>query len=145
MSSVASSVTVPGVRATKQRTAVVGLLERVDDFRSAQDLYEMLRRRKASIGLTTVYRTLQALAESGDVDVLRTDDGESLYRLCRGGRQHHHHMHLVCRRCGRAVEVEGPEVEQWAHRLAEEHGWSDVSHNVEIFGTCEECAAAPTS
>jgi Fur family ferric uptake transcriptional regulator len=122
---VASSVAVPGVRATKQRAAVIGLLERVDDFRSAQDLHEMLRRRKASIGLTT-------------------DDGESLYRLCRGGRQHHHHMHLVCRRCGKAVEVEGPEVERWAHGLAEQHGWSDVSHNVEIFGTCEECAAVRT-
>lgn len=130
-------------RATRQRTAVLAVLQEADRFRSAQDLHTVLKRRGDAIGLTTVYRTLQVLTDAGDVDVLRTDDGESLYRLCRGGRRHHHHLHLVCRSCGRAVEVDDTDVQRWAHRLADRHGYSDVSHNVEIYGTCESCAPTP--
>ncbi|MET0234682.1 MAG: transcriptional repressor [Kibdelosporangium sp.] len=122
-------------RSTKQRAAVAELLNDLDDFRSAQDLHEELRKRGEGIGLTTVYRTLQSLADAGEVDVLRTDSGEAIYRRCSS----HHHHHLVCRVCGRTVEVEGPAVEKWADRVAEENGFSEVSHTVEIFGTCAGC------
>jgi Fur family ferric uptake transcriptional regulator len=122
---------VPGRRSTRQRTAVAELLEQLDDFRSAQDLHEELRKRGKGIGLTTVYRTLQSLADAGEIDVLRTDSGEAIYRRCST----HHHHHLVCRNCGRTVEVEGPAVEKWAERVASENGFSEVSHTVEVFGT----------
>lgn len=123
-------------RATRQRAAVSALLDRLDDFRSAQEIHEELRRDGQGIGLTTVYRALQNLSESGEVDVLRTDSGEAVYRRCST----HHHHHLVCRRCGRTVEVEGPAVESWAQRVADENEYSDVSHTVEIFGVCPVCA-----
>jgi Fur family ferric uptake transcriptional regulator len=128
---------VPGLRSTKQRTAVSKLLDSLGEFRSAQELHEELRKRGEGIGLTTVYRTLQSLADAGEVDVLRTDSGEAIYRRCS---QHHHH-HLVCRGCGRTVEVEGPAVEKWADRVAAENGFVEVSHTVEIFGTCHDCCA----
>jgi Fur family ferric uptake transcriptional regulator len=124
-------------RSTRQRAAVAAVLDSVPDFRSAQELHDLLKQRGENVGLTTVYRTLQALAESGEVDVLRTGDGESIYRRCSSG----HHHHLVCRVCGRAVEVEGPAVERWADKVAAEHGFSEVSHTVEIFGRCAECSA----
>lgn len=131
-----TQVTQPtGRRATRQRAAVAAVLAEVDEFRTAQELHELLRRRGESVGLTTVYRTLQALAEGGEVDVLRRADGESAYRRC--SRRHHHH--LVCRSCGRAVEVEGPAVERWAEEVARRHGFTDVSHTVEVFGTCAPC------
>jgi len=123
-------------RATRQRTAVAAALDAVDDFRSAQELHDLLRRRGEAVGLTTVYRTLQALADSGEVDVLRTAEGESVYRRCSSG----HHHHLVCRACGRTVEVAGPAVERWTDRIASEHGFVDVSHTLEVFGTCPSCA-----
>lgn len=128
----------PGLRSTRQRTAVTRLLDDVDDFRSAQELHEQLRRSGEGIGLTTVYRTLQTLADAGEIDMLRTDSGEAVYRRCSA----HHHHHLVCRHCGRTVEVEGPTVELWAEKVATEHGFTDISHTVEIFGTCAPCAAA---
>ena len=127
----------PGVRTTRQRTAVADLLGRVDGFRSAQELHDLLRTEGASVGLTTVYRHLQALADAGQVDVLRNADGESVYRRCPTAEHHHH---LVCRSCGRSVEVDGPEVEAWAARTARAHGFTDVEHTVEVFGTCEACA-----
>ena len=124
---------VPG-RATRQRAAVSEVLDQVDDFRSAQELHDLLRRGGESIGLTTVYRTLQSLSEAGAVDVLRTADGEAAYRRCSRG----HHHHLVCRQCGRTVEVEGPAVERWAEKIAAENGFLDVAHTLEIFGTCSD-------
>ena len=125
-------------RATRQRAAVAAALSESDEFRSAQELHDMLRHRGDSVGLTTVYRTLQSLADAGEVDMLRTDDGEAVYRRC-STEEHHHH--LVCRECGRAVEVEGPAVEKWAAAMAAEHGFVDVAHTLEIFGTCRDCAA----
>jgi Fur family ferric uptake transcriptional regulator len=127
----------PGLRTTRQRTAVADVLSRIDGFRSAQDLHDLLRHEGASVGLTTVYRHLQALSDAGQVDVLRTDDGEAVYRRCPTEAHHHH---LVCRSCGRSVEVEGPEVEAWASAVADRHGFTDVTHTVEVFGTCGECA-----
>lgn len=125
-------------RATRQRAAVSSILDEIDDFRSAQDIHAILRSRGDSVGLTTVYRTLQALADAGKVDVLRTGDGESVYRRCSTS----HHHHLVCRNCGRTVEVEGPAVERWAEKIGAQHGFVRVTHNVEVFGTCPDCALA---
>jgi Fur family ferric uptake transcriptional regulator len=108
-----------------------------DSFRSAQELHAALRARGANIGLTTVYNQLRALADAGDVDTTRSEDGEALYRRCRS-EDHHHH--LLCRECGRTVEVEGPEVERWATKVAAQAGFVDVRHTVEIVGTCAACA-----
>lgn len=124
-----------GLRSTRQRTAVAAALDEADGFRSAQDIHALLREQGDPVGLTTVYRTLQALAEAGQVDVLRTDDGEAVYRRC--GTDHHHH--LVCRECGRTVEVEGAVVEHWADQVARSHGFTEVSHTVEVFGRCADC------
>ncbi|CAM5356469.1 Zinc uptake regulation protein [Streptomyces sp. ADI98-12] len=129
-------------RSTRQRAAVAAALAQVDEFRSAQDLHDILKHQGDSVGLTTVYRTLQSLAEAGEVDVLRTHDGEAVYRRCSTGDHHHH---LVCRVCGKAVEVEGPAVEKWADSVAASHDFVDVDHTVEIFGTCAECASAAKS
>jgi Fur family transcriptional regulator, ferric uptake regulator len=125
----------PGTRNTRQRGEVLALLDETDDFRTAQQLHADLRERGAQVGLTTVYRTLQLLVEAGEIDVMRLPAGEQLYRRC--GRSHHHH--LVCRDCGTTIEVEGPAVERWATKLAEQHGFSDVSHTLDVFGTCPRC------
>ena len=122
-------------RRTRQRTAVDGILADRDDFRTAQEIHDDLRRLGERVGLTTVYRTLQAMTEAGELDALRTTEGETAYRRCSTG----HHHHLVCRSCGRTVEVSGPAVEKWANAVAEQHGFRDVSHDLEIFGTCASC------
>jgi Fur family transcriptional regulator, ferric uptake regulator len=124
------------VRPTRQRRAVAAALADVDVFTSAQDIHALLRERGEDVGLTTVYRTLQALADAGDIDVLRSPEGESVYRRCSTG----HHHHLVCRSCGRTVEIDGPAVESWADRVAAQHGFAQVEHTLEIFGTCAHCA-----
>jgi Fur family ferric uptake transcriptional regulator len=132
--------TMPGVsaprRETRQRTAVAAALGGLEEFVSAQELHQKLREQGESVGLATVYRTLQQLTEDGEVDVLRTGEGEAVYRRCSTG----HHHHLVCRVCRRTVEVDSGAVERWTRRVAEENGFADVDHVLEVFGTCSDCA-----
>jgi Fur family ferric uptake transcriptional regulator len=122
-------------RKTRQRAALDGILSELGEFRTAQQIHDDLRHKGDSIGLTTVYRTLQSMSDLGEVDAIRTGEGETAYRRCSTG----HHHHLVCRSCGRTVEVSGPAVEKWASTIAQENGFRDVSHDLEIFGTCRSC------
>jgi Fur family ferric uptake transcriptional regulator len=117
-----------------------------DGFRTAKELYAELRRRGDRIGLTTVYRHLNLLAEQGRADVVRRGDGEWQFRLCgphhASGADDHHH-HVVCRACGRSVEVTEPAVEAWAERVASAAGYTEISHTLEVFGLCPEHSAPP--
>jgi Fur family ferric uptake transcriptional regulator len=128
-------------RATRQGGAVKDALSAADGFRSAQDVYAVLRAQGENVGLSTVYRHLQTLAEDGLVDVIHTPEGETTYRYCGQALERHHH-HLVCRDCGRAEEIEGRAIEKWAESVAVKHGYTAVDHTVELFGTCSACAHA---
>lgn len=122
-------------RRTRQRAAVASIMTDTADFKTAQQVYDLLRARGDQIGLTTVYRTLQAMVDAGEVDVIRTET-EAAYRRCASEAHHHH---LVCRSCGRTVEITGPAVETWAQQVADEHGFRDVGHDLEVYGTCSTC------
>ena len=123
------------IRNTRQRAAVNAVFDQLDGFHSAQEVHARMRAAGDTIGLSTVYRAVQALVDDGELDSIRTDNGEAIYRRCSTS----HHHHLVCRSCGRTEEVEGPTVERWADRVAGEHGFVDVRHTLEIFGTCADC------
>jgi len=146
-STAASAPTRPGrLRNTRQAAAVEAALRDADGFRTAQDLFAELRRRGDRIGLTTVYRHLNMLAEQGRADVVHSAEGESQYRLCGVGAHSadepgEHHHHLVCRVCGRSVEVSGPEVEAWADRVSAAAGYTEISHTLEVFGRSPEHSA----
>jgi Fur family ferric uptake transcriptional regulator len=133
------AATPTGGRSTRQKRALALVVDEARDFRSAQELHEALRARGERVGLTTVYNQLRALADAGLLDTLRSPDGETLYRRC-GSEGHHHH--LLCRSCGRTVEVAGIAIERWAEKVAAEAGFVDVSHTIEVVGTCPTCAAA---
>lgn len=126
-----------GMRKTWQRDAVREALTETDGFVSAQSLHANLRTEGSPIGLATVYRALADLAAEGTVDHLQ-QGGESLYRACSTDKHHHH---LICRECGRTVEISAEAVERWAQGVAAEHSFIEAEHVVDIFGTCADCAA----
>nr|WP_192756226.1 Fur family transcriptional regulator [Actinopolymorpha pittospori] len=128
-------------RSTRQGAAVEGALRAQDGFRSAQEIYTALRSAGQNVGLSTVYRHLQAFAEQGLADVIHTAEGETAYRLCDLSADRKHHHHLVCRDCGRAEEIEARAIERWSKQVATTHGYAEVDHTVEIFGVCPDCAA----
>jgi Fur family ferric uptake transcriptional regulator len=120
---------------TKSTTRILSTLEHVGGFASAQEIHRMMTRDGKNIGLTTIYRGLQSLVSEKIVDILRRDDGEAIYRVC--GVAHHHH--LVCKDCGRTVEIEGQDIEKWAAGQAAKYGFREVGHSAEIFGICSNC------
>ena len=122
-------------RPTRQRTAIEADVDRSEEFRSAQEIHASLHAAGNKIGLATVYRTLQAMVDEEALDSLRTSDGEQVFRRCSTG----HHHHLLCRDCGRTVEVEGPAVERWAATVSAAHGFTEVDHTLELVGRCGDC------
>ena len=90
------------------------------------------------MGLATVYRNLTAMAEAGEVDQVRSIEGETLYRSCEHPEHHHH---IVCRSCGRTVEVSGGELEAWITRVSAKHGFTAMEHTAEFFGLCPRCSS----
>lgn len=125
-------------RATRQRAAIARALKDASGFRTAQELFDDLRKAGERVGLTTIYRTLQSLAERGEIDVLRTEDGEAIYRRCTSENHHHH---LVCTSCGLSVEIASAEVERWARQIAAENDFSAITHSAEVFGLCRACSS----
>lgn len=124
-------------RHTWQRKAVLDQLRQCDDFVSAQGLHRLLEVSGTSIGLSTVYRQLNSLAESGLADTIRLNERQ-MFRVCEDGGRHHHH--LVCERCGKTFEIEPPDNE-WFASVARRHGFTVTSHTMEVFGLCSECLA----
>lgn len=125
-------------RNTRQKEMIAHVMGDLDSFETAQAIHDRLTARGERVGIATVYRNLQAMAAAGQVDTLQQGN-ETLYRACAD--QDHHH-HLVCRSCGRTVEFEIPGLEDWVAAAARRNGFTEVTHTVEVFGLCPECAAA---
>lgn len=124
-------------RKTRQRAEIRAAVEAIDGFATSQEIHDRLRHSGSPVGLATVYRTLTAMATAGELDAIRTPDGQVAYRTCSPG----HHHHLICRGCGRTEEVTLPGMEAVVRALAEDHGFSQIDHELELFGLCAACDA----
>ena len=123
-------------RNTWQKTAVLEELSNTDEFVSAQELHQKISQSGKKLGLTTVYRALTEMVEQGMADSLSISDGEMRYRICTP--EHHHH--LICRVCGKTVEFDMPGLGELALEVAKANGFSEVSHEIELFGVCKDCS-----
>ena len=124
------------VRYTRQAAAVIAVMSRLPAFSDAREIREAVRLAGGRVGLATVYRHLRLLAEEGQVDVIHGSQGRTLYRLRRDGFSHH----LVCRVCGRTVEVDGHDVWEWGREVAFAEGFTLVSVAIELSGMCPDHA-----
>lgn len=124
-------------RVTKQRVTIMNFMSSQSEFLSAQHIHDALKSSGESIGLATVYRTLQSLVENKSIDAIRSADGEILYRKC--ALEEHHH-HLVCKSCGLIVEISGEIFENWVHDVASQYGFNHIEHVAELFGICANCS-----
>jgi len=123
-------------RTTWQKTAVLRELENTQEFVSAQELHQKITVSGKKLGLTTVYRALTEMVEQSLADSLSLSDGETRYRICTP--EHHHH--LICRSCGKTVEFDLPGFEELALAVAKENSFTDLSHEIELFGVCQSCS-----
>ena len=127
-----------GLRATPQRVDVLDALLGEPNDVTAQELHDRLRGSGRRIGLATVYRTLDALAEAGVIEPLAHFRDALCYRVCREG----HHHHLVCTECHSIAELRECELEEPLARAAAAHGFHATGHQLEVTGVCASCGGA---
>jgi Fur family transcriptional regulator, ferric uptake regulator len=135
MSDARSGLETAGLRATKPRIRILEALAAESSALTAQELHIKLRSRGGSPGLSTVYRTLHALAEAGVLDGFQKGS-ERAFRYC--SEKHHHH--IVCDSCGKVEEVDAAEVERWVSRIARRRGFRVTGHEADIRGLCSQCS-----
>jgi Fur family ferric uptake transcriptional regulator len=120
------------------RRAVVDLLGRQDCCLSAQEIYEDLRRRRNRVGIASVYRALETLAELRLVKRVDAGDGIARYEPARPDGEHHHH--LVCRDCGKVEAFVDPRLERAIGKVAGGLGYVVDEHEVVLTGACSDCS-----
>jgi len=136
-----------GLRPTSPRLAVISALSETTEHLSAEDIYLALRKTHPgeTIGLTTVYRTLEILVQMGVVYKFDFGDGRARYELSErtDGAQHHHH--LVCTKCGRIIDYtdfideERELLSRTEKGLSEKYHFQIYRHLVQFYGICEQC------
>lgn len=129
-----------GARAGGAREAVISYLERQDCCVSAQELHDALRRGGRAIGIASVYRALDQLAELGLLHRVDLGGGSTRFEPALPGGEHHHH--LVCGACGRVDMFDDPGLEQTLSRVAGSRGYALAQHDVVLHGTCDDCLRA---
>ena len=130
------------VRQTRQRAEILDLLEGIDEFRSAQQLHEMLRARGSSVGLATVYRVLMQFEQAGLLKRSHFESGKSVFELNEG----QHHDHLVCLTCGRVEEFFDAQIEQRQRAVAQSRGFEINDHSLSLYAVCtkKNCPHRPS-
>jgi Fur family transcriptional regulator, ferric uptake regulator len=124
-----------GKRVTPQRRLVLNILAQAGGHLDATEIYEQGRRRDARLSLSTVYRTLSALKDTGVVRELHLDDEHHHYELDAEDE----HSHLVCLSCGRVIEVDSEALARVVVALGEAQGFEIASAQMELTGYCAEC------
>lgn len=126
-------------RLTPQRQVILKIfLDNMDRHLSAEEVYQLVKKEHPEIGLATVYRTLELLAELDVLQKMNFGDGRSRYELSSDEDTHHHH-HLICLRCQRVLEFEDDLLEELENRIEARSGFKIVNHQVKFYGYCRDC------
>ena len=124
-----------GCRITEPRRAVIRVLLQHDGYLSPGEIHERARQHCPGVSLVTVYRTLELLSSMGLVRRIHSEEGCRSFARARRG----HHHHLVCRRCGQAVEFEGFDLFDCLAKIGQETGFAVEDHLLELVGLCPAC------
>jgi Fe2+ or Zn2+ uptake regulation protein len=124
-----------GFRITQPRRAVIRALLEDDGYASPAEILSRARTHWSSVGLVTVYRTLGLLSQLGFVRRIHTENGCNSFVVSSHGHRHH----LICRRCGAAVEFEGCDLSAFLARVSQETGYLIEEHLLELEGLCSHC------
>jgi Fur family transcriptional regulator, ferric uptake regulator len=127
-----------GHRQGGAREEVLALLGRQDCCLSAQEIHDRLRVGGRRVGLASVYRALDALAQLRLVHRIDVA-GTACYEPADPSGEHHHHA--ICDRCGKKDAFSDPELERLIHGVGERLGYEIGAHDIVLHGACPECAS----
>ncbi|MBN1382948.1 MAG: transcriptional repressor [Deltaproteobacteria bacterium] len=124
------------LRCTPQRRLILDVFLDFEEHITAEELYDRVKKRDPSIGQATVYRVLKLMVDAGLAREVDFGDGALRYEQ---SYNHPHHDHLICRRCGKTVEVMDSVIEEMQKRVAESFGFELTDHEMYLYGLCEDC------
>lgn len=125
---------------TRRELTLKVLLENKGKHLSAEEVYNLVKREAADVGLATVYRALELFQEFGLIHAIDFGDGRKRYEFgTEEGQDHHHHHHLICTKCGSIIEVNEDLLEELENRVSKKHNFTITDHQLKIFGVCSQC------
>jgi len=125
-------------KVTPQRQVILKvLLENIQKHLSAEDVYEIVKKKHPEIGMATVYRTLDLLVELGILQKMDFGDGKTRFEL--NDENVHHHHHLICLKCGKVLEFALDLLDDLEERIAKKTNFDIVDHKLKFYGYCSEC------
>lgn len=125
------------LRRSEQRQQILLSFLKTEKHLTAEELYNITKKKNPSIGYATIYRTMKLLSEAGLCRELQLDDGTTRYEHLYN---HKHHDHLICTKCGKFIEIESPQIEALQEKLAKENGFVLLKHRLELYGICNACS-----
>lgn len=134
-----------GFRLTNPREIIINILRDTDEHLSAEDIYVKALKVKSSIGLTTVYRTLDLFNQIGVVQKFDFGDRRARYELTNNPQKKEHHHHLVCIQCKTITDYTDFMKEEWElmnkteKALSKNYHFKIIHHTIHFYGLCEKC------
>jgi len=125
-----------GLKLTKPRKIILNTVFATHEHFNIDELYDQIRKKHKDVSRATIYRTIPLLVKSGlikqSIRCLAKDHYEHTYG-------HNRHLHLICEKCGKIIEVESKEAESILNKLAKIHSFDIKEYNVGAKGLCREC------
>jgi len=134
-----------GYRLTMPRQIILDVISNTIDHLSAEEIYHKVHSSYPSIGLTTVYRTLELLATLGLIHKFDFGDKRARYELVEEPTSKRHHHHLVCNGCGRIIDYADfidEEIEllkKTEKGLSKNYNFKITNHLIQFYGLCDRC------
>lgn len=125
------------LKVTKERSAVLRAFLDSERHITAEALYRKMKDEGSSIGLATIYRTLNLFCASGLAEQRQFGEGQARYELTYNVS---HHDHLICKQCNRIIEFENQEIEALQEKVAQKNNFKIFSHKLELYGLCRDCS-----
>ncbi len=128
-----------GYKLTPQRREILKtLVKSKGKHLSCDEIYENVRTECPEIGIATVYRTLQILENTENINRLNLDDGCIRYEIDLNEETHNHH-HLICKLCGSVSEVRVDLLENLENNIERNYDFKILDHDLKFFGICNKC------
>ena len=131
-----------GLKVTTQRLVILQVLySRPRVHMTAEEIYDLVKKKHPDIGLATVYRTIQMLSDLNLIDKLNLDDGYVRYEIgiTDDESDAHHHHHLICNECGNIYPFEDDLLYELEEKIKNTTGFQVNDHEVKFFGYCKSC------
>ncbi len=125
----------PQMRLTTQRQIILEELSKVKTHPTANEVYDMVRKRLPRIGLGTVYRNLELMSETGII--LKLEVGGTQKRFDATIDPHYH---IRCLSCGKVNDIDIPVMDELNKTAADISQYQVLGHHIEFSGICKECS-----